>query len=66
MPWYHFLWTDEIVAHLAENGVSQDDFEHVVMNPIGAPGATPRVDQQRLGTHLMAATSLPSMRTWMG
>jgi hypothetical protein len=28
-----FLWTDEIVEHLTEHGISQDDFEHVVCNP---------------------------------
>jgi hypothetical protein len=33
MPAFDFLWTDEIVEHLAEHGVSQDDFEHVVCNP---------------------------------
>jgi hypothetical protein len=32
---YHdFLWPDEIVEHVAEHGVSQDDFEHVVGNPV--------------------------------
>lgn len=33
MPIFDFIWTDEIVEHLAEHGVSQDDFEHVVCNP---------------------------------
>ncbi len=33
MPYYEFVWTDDIVRHLAEHGVSQDDFEHVVCNP---------------------------------
>ena len=33
MPYFEFLWTDDIVRHLAEHGVSQDDFEHVVCNP---------------------------------
>ncbi len=33
MPFYDFLWTDEIVRHLAEHGVSQEDFEHVACNP---------------------------------
>ena len=31
-PSFDFLWTDEIVEHLAEHGVSQDDFEYVVCN----------------------------------
>ena len=33
MPTFNFLWTEEIVEHLAEHGISQDDFEHVVCNP---------------------------------
>jgi hypothetical protein len=34
MPWFNFLWTDEIAEHVAEHGLTQDDFEHVVRNPI--------------------------------
>jgi len=34
MAFFNFLWTDEIVEHVAEHGVSQDDFERVVSNPI--------------------------------
>ena len=34
MPFFNFLWTDEIVDHVAEHGVSQDDFEHVVSSPV--------------------------------
>lgn len=30
MPYYIFQWTDEIIAHLAEHGVSPDDFEAIV------------------------------------
>jgi hypothetical protein len=33
MPVFDFVWTDEIVEHLAEHAVSQDDFECVVCNP---------------------------------
>ncbi len=29
-----FLWTTEIVAHCAEHGISQDDFEYVVHHPV--------------------------------
>lgn len=35
MPAFDFLWTDEIVKHLAEHDVSQDNFECVVCNPTG-------------------------------
>jgi hypothetical protein len=31
---FDFLWTDEIVEHLAQHGISQDDFERVVCNPV--------------------------------
>jgi hypothetical protein len=36
MPYFHFVWTEEIVAHLAEHDISADDFEEVVMNPVYA------------------------------
>ncbi len=28
-----FLWTDDVVGHIAEHGISQDDFEYVVCYP---------------------------------
>ena len=34
MPYYDFLWTDEIIAHLAEHDIEPRDFERVVMNPV--------------------------------
>lgn len=33
MPYFNFIWTDEIIAHLAEHDITPDDFEHVVTNP---------------------------------
>jgi hypothetical protein len=33
MPYFDFVWTDEITAHLAEHGISPEDFEQVVVNP---------------------------------
>jgi hypothetical protein len=33
MPCVEFVWTGDIVRHLAEHGISQDDFERVVCNP---------------------------------
>ncbi len=33
MAYFQFLWSDEIVAHLSEHGVSRKDFENVVNNP---------------------------------
>jgi uncharacterized DUF497 family protein len=34
MPYYFFQWTEEIVAHLAEHGLTAEDFENVVSNPV--------------------------------
>jgi uncharacterized DUF497 family protein len=33
MPYYDFVWNDEIIEHLNEHGVSTEDFEAVVTNP---------------------------------
>ena len=33
MPFYLFLWSPEIEAHLEEHGVTPDEFEEVVCNP---------------------------------
>ena len=33
MAYFDIIWTDEIIAHLAEHGISPDDFEQVVMSP---------------------------------
>jgi hypothetical protein len=33
MPYCFFFWTDEIIEHLAEHGVTQEDFERVVSRP---------------------------------
>jgi hypothetical protein len=33
MPYYDFIWTEEIIAHLAEHDIAPDDFEGVVINP---------------------------------
>jgi hypothetical protein len=35
MAYSVFIWTDEIVEHLAQHGISQDDFERVVCDPVG-------------------------------
>ena len=34
MPYYEFHWNEEIIEHIAEHGISRDDFEHVVCNPL--------------------------------
>lgn len=28
-----FLWTDEIIEHIAEHGISPEEFEDIVCNP---------------------------------
>jgi hypothetical protein len=33
MPYYFFVWTPEIIAHLAEHEVTPEDFEEVVSDP---------------------------------
>jgi hypothetical protein len=33
MAYYDFVWTDEIIDHLAEHGVTPEDFEFVVKFP---------------------------------
>jgi uncharacterized DUF497 family protein len=33
MPFLNFFWTDEAIEHIAEHGVSQEDFEQVVCRP---------------------------------
>jgi hypothetical protein len=33
MPYFDFVWTEEIIAHLADHDVSPDDFEQVVTKP---------------------------------
>ena len=33
VPYYEFLWTDEIIEHIAEHDVAPEDFEQVVSLP---------------------------------
>lgn len=33
MALYNYIWTDEIVEHVAEHGITPEDFEFVVNNP---------------------------------
>lgn len=33
VPYFEFLWTDEIAEHLAEHGVSPEEFVYVVNAP---------------------------------
>jgi hypothetical protein len=33
MPYYFFVWTRDILEHLAEHDVTPDEFEEVVSNP---------------------------------
>lgn len=34
MAFYIYLWTDEIIEHIAEHGLSPDDFETIVSEPV--------------------------------
>jgi len=33
MPWYICLWTEETIDHVAQHGITPDEFESVVMKP---------------------------------
>jgi hypothetical protein len=33
MPYFFFVWEEENEEHLAEHGVSREEFEDVVCNP---------------------------------
>ena len=33
MPFYFYVWNDDIVEHLAEHDVTPEDFQHVLENP---------------------------------
>jgi len=33
MAYFDFVWSREVVEHIAEHGISQDDFEQVVCHP---------------------------------
>jgi uncharacterized DUF497 family protein len=33
MPFYLFQWSEELEQHLADHGVTADEFEEVVCNP---------------------------------
>lgn len=33
MPYFTFLWTPENEEHIAQHGITMDEFEEVVMNP---------------------------------
>jgi hypothetical protein len=34
MAFFNFLWAHEIVEHIAEHGLTQEDFEYVVSKPV--------------------------------
>ena len=34
MPFYFYLWTEEIIAHIAEHDLTPEDFDHVVGRPL--------------------------------
>jgi hypothetical protein len=33
MPYYFFVWTPEVVEHLAEHDVTPEEFEEILGNP---------------------------------
>ncbi len=35
MPWFDFIWSPETIEHIAQHGVTVEEFEDVVQNPEG-------------------------------
>ena len=33
MSYFDFIWTDEAIDHIAQHGISQDDYEAIVCHP---------------------------------
>lgn len=33
MPYFDFVWTEEIITHLVEHDISREEFEEVVSKP---------------------------------
>ena len=33
MPYYFFVWTQDVIDHLAEHGVTPEEFEQIVSAP---------------------------------
>lgn len=34
MAYFFYIWTPEIIAHLAEHGITPEEFEEVVNDPL--------------------------------
>lgn len=34
MPYYDFIWTDEIIEHIAQHDITADDFQEVVCHAV--------------------------------
>lgn len=50
MPYFHFLWTPDIEDHVAQHGITVEEFEEAVMNP--------------LSTTVSESTGLPACFAW--
>ena len=60
MPYFDFFWTDEIIEHLAEHGVTREDFERVVQRPVEVRKSRLSDLPAAFGYTEDGATSLPS------
>ena len=54
MAWFVFVWSDDIIEHIAEHGITPEDFEAVVLNPVRqgtsrSSGCQPRGATPRTG-----------------
>jgi hypothetical protein len=65
MAYFEFLWIEETIEHIAEHGVSPDDFEYVSAN-LQARVIVERQDFQRFGVILrMGDTLWQCSKSWM-
>lgn len=45
MPWFDVIWTPEVIEHLAQHGVTADEFEEVVFSgPVRSNKTPPRFE----------------------
>jgi hypothetical protein len=65
MPAYGFLWTDEIVNHLAEHGISQDSLRRLFADRTARVGAVRRICHVSGDMLMMAGIFLPCLKNSM-
>ena len=51
MPYYDFVWSDDLVAHIAEHDLTPEDFEEVICNPTRVGTSRSSGSPAALGLH---------------